>query len=195
MKNIVVTFLVSTSLFAQEKATDLFNANINFIGIGIQYEKALNDHSTIVGSLDYMGGFSYSEDWIGESDFDYIFTTRLALEGRYYYNFDRRIGKGKNTTNNSANYIALKSDFIPDWLTTTNDDTITINPQGSVTLNYGIKRSFASNFFYEFYTGLGLALYQENRYSYDNQIQDYRYSKKIETGVALDLGFRVGYNF
>ena len=195
MKKLLFTFLLSSSLFAQEKATDLFNANISVIGIGIQYEKALSDNFTAVGSLDYMGGFRYSYSDFYGSDFDYILTTSLSLEGRYYYNFDRRIGKGRNTKNNSGNYIALKGNFIPDWLTASNGDRLNVNPQGSLTVNYGLKRSFAQNFFYEFYTGLGLAFYQEDKLNWDNEFQNYNSSKKTEIGTIIDLGFRVGYNF
>ena len=195
MKKLLFTFLLSSSLFAQEKATDLFNANISVIGIGIQYEKALSDNFTAVGSLDYMGGFRYSYSDFYGSDFDYILTTSLSLEGRYYYNFDRRIGKGRNTKNNSGNYIALKGNFIPDWLTASNGDRLNVNPQGSLTVNYGLTRSFAQNFFYEFYTGLGLAFYQEDKLNWDNELQNYNSSKKTEIGTIIDLGFRVGYNF
>ena len=195
MKKLLFFFFLSSSLFAQEKATDLFNANISVIGIGIQYEKALSDNFTAVGSLDYMGGFRYSYSDFYGSDFDYILTTSLSLEGRYYYNFDRRIGKGRNTKNNSGNYIALKGNFIPDWLTASNGDRLNVNPQGSLTVNYGLKRSFAQNFFYEFYTGLGLAFYQEDKLNWDNELQNYNSSKKTEIGTIIDLGFRVGYNF
>ena len=91
MKKTIFTLLFTTSLFAQEKATDLFNVNISFIGIGVQYEKALSDNYTAVGTLDYIGGFKYSHsDYFG-SNFDYILTTNLALECIHYYNFDRRI--------------------------------------------------------------------------------------------------------
>lgn len=194
MKKLIFTLLLASFASAQEKATDLFNANISFIGIGVQYEKALNGNFTAVGSLDYIGGFSYSEDWSGESDFDYILTTNISLEARYYYNFNRRIGKGKNTKNNSGNYLTLKGNFIPDLLTAKSDDNVTIDPQGSIILNYGLKRSFSQNFFYEFYTGLGIALYQETYAEYlgNNEWND---KKRTDTGVALDLGFRVGYNF
>ena len=195
MTKLLFPFLLSFSLFAQDKATDLFNANISVIGIGIQYEKALSDNFTAVGSLDYMGGFRYSYSDFYGSDFDYILTTSLSLEGRYYYNFDRRIGKGRNTKNNSGNYIALKGNFIPDWLTASNGDRLNVNPQGSLTVNYGLTRSFAQNFFYEFYTGLGLAFYQEDKLNWDNELQNYNSSKKTEIGTIIDLGFRVGYNF
>ncbi len=195
MKKLLFTLLLSSSLFAQEKATDLFNANVSFIGIGIQYEKALSENFTAVGSLDYLGGFRYSYSDFYGSDFEYILTTNIALEGRYYYNFDRRIGKGKNTKNNSGNYIALKGTYTPDWLTTSNSDNLGVNPQGSITFNYGFKRSFAQNFFYEFYTGLGLCLYQETYTNYDFDNYTTSEVKSTNTGVALDLGFRVGYNF
>ena len=142
-----------------------------------------------------MGGFRYSYSDFYGSDFEYILTTNIALEGRYYYNFDRRIGKGKNTKNNSGNYIALKGTYTPDWLTTSNSDNLGVNPQGSITLNYGFKRSFAQNFFYEFYTGLGLSLYQETYTNYDFDNYTTSEVKSTNTGVALDLGFRVGYNF
>ena len=194
MKKTLITLLLSTFLFAQEKATDLFNVNVSILGVGVQYEKALSENFTAVGSLDYIGGFSYSEDWSGESDFDYILTTSIALEGRYYYNFDRRLGKGKNTKNNSGNYIALKGDYVPDWLTAKTDD-VTINPQGTITINYGLKRSFSQNFFYEFYTGLGLALYQETYAIHDFENYTTSEGKRTINGFALDLGFRVGYNF
>ncbi|GEM51156.1 hypothetical protein HX001_13180 [Empedobacter brevis] len=194
MKKILLTFLVSTSLFAQEKTTNLFNVNASVIGIGVQFEKSLGEKYTGVASLDYIGGFMYSYSDYSGSDFDYVLTTRFALEGRYYYNFDRRIEKGKNTTNNSANYIAFKTVLIPDWFTTSSDN-LKINPQGALTLNYGLKRSFSKKFFYEFYTGLGISLYEEDRIYYDENAMDYRIKNSSKSGIALDLGFRVGYNF
>jgi hypothetical protein len=198
MKYTILPLLLASCLFAQEKATDLFNTNIKFIGIGIQYEKSLSYNFTAVGTIDYIGGFSYTTDWNGEGDLNYIFTTSLNLEGRYYYNFDRRISKGKNTKNNSANYIALKGIYIPDLFTSASDNK-TVDPQGSVVINYGLKRSFSKNFFYEFYTGLGIAFYQDKNYYYDfnyeTQTEYRRISKKVDKGIMLDLGFRVGYNF
>ncbi len=196
MKKTIFTLLFTTSLFAQEKATDLFNVNISFIGIGVQYEKALSDNYTAVGTLDYIGGFKYSHsDYFG-SNFDYILTTNLALEGRHYYNFDRRISKGKNTKNNTGNYVALKGTYTPDWLTTSNTENLNLNKQGMITLNYGLKRSFSQNFFFEFYTGLGMVIYHDEYFYYYNTTNHTgKIKKELRTGVGLDLGFRVGYNF
>jgi hypothetical protein len=195
MKKILLSLILSSSLFAQEKATDLFNVNLRFLGIGVQYEKALNNNFTAVGSLDYSGGFRYSNNYLYGSDFEYILTTNIELEGRYYYNFNRRISKRKNTSNNSGNYLALKAVYIPDWLTYSNSKNLSVNPQGMVTLNYGLKRSFAQNFFYEFYTGLGINFYQDENLSFDPVNQTYSTYKSNTTAFALDLNFRVGYNF
>ena len=194
MKITLITLLLSTSLFAQEKATDLFNLNVSVLGIGVQYEKALSENFTAVASLDYLGGFSYMEDFTGDSELNYILTTGISLEGRYYYNFDRRLSKGKRITNNTGNYVALKGNYLPDLLTSSSEG-LTLNPQGSLTVNYGIKRSFATNFFYEFYTGLGMSFYQDENYSFDSENQTYNPYHSTTTAVALDLGFRVGYNF
>ena len=43
MKKTLFTLLLSSSLFAQEKATDLVGLSLNFMGFGAQYEKAIND--------------------------------------------------------------------------------------------------------------------------------------------------------
>lgn len=195
MKKTLFTLFLSTSLFAQEKATDLFNINLSILGVGVQYEKALNNNLTVVGSLDYSGGFRYSNNYLYGSDFEYILTTNIALEGRYYYNFNRRISKGKNTSKNSGNYLALKVGYVPDWLTYSNSKNLSVSPQGMVTFNYGLKRSFAQNFFYEFYTGLGINFYQDENLSFDPVNQMYGTYKSNTTALALDLGFRVGYNF
>lgn len=195
MKKTLFTLLLSTSLLAQEKATDLFNANVSILGLGVQYEKALSENFTALGTLDYAGGFRYSNNDYYGSDFEYILTTNLALEGRYYYNFDRRISKGKNTSNNSGNYFALKAVYIPDWLTYSNSDNLSVDPQVMVTFNYGLKRSFAQNFFYEFYTGLGMIFYEDENLSFDPVNQTYSPYKSTTTAFALDLNFRVGYNF
>lgn len=195
MKKTLFTFLFSTTLFAQEKATDLFNVNVSILGVGLQYEKALSENFTALGTLDYAGGFRYSNSDYYGSDFEYILTTNLALEGRYYYNFDRRISKDKNTKNNSGNYLALKGTYTPDWLTYSNSDNLSVNPQGMITLNYGLKRSFSTNFFYEFYTGLGMIFYDDENYSFDPENQTYHPYHSTTTALALDLGFRVGYNF
>ncbi|HFS67123.1 MAG TPA: hypothetical protein ENK67_02820 [Flavobacteriia bacterium] len=47
---------------------------------------------------------------------DYIFTSIISAEPRYYYNFNKRIEKGKKILNNSTNYISAELFYVPDIL-------------------------------------------------------------------------------
>ncbi|MGM5629586.1 hypothetical protein O2K51_01690 [Apibacter raozihei] len=179
--------------YAQEKAVDLVNFNLSVIGVGIQYEKALTEKITALGTIDYSGGFGYNYNGYDEG-FDYMLTTRLSLEGRYYYNFESRASKGKNTANNSGNYLSLKLTILPDWLTSSSNNW-KINPQGSLSFNYGLKRSFAKNFFYELYAGPGVSMYSESNYKYNFALDRFEKKKETKIGAMLDYGFRIGYNF
>ena len=191
MKQLLFTLLLSSSLFAQEKATDLISAHINVLGVGANYEKAITDKITILGNVNYSTiNFSGTGDGL-----DMDFTVKLGLEGRYYYNFDRRISKGKSTLNNSANFIGLKFDYYTDWLSTYQgmgkDDDF-----AKLVVNYGIKRNFATKFFYEFNFGAGILI--DTYYPFKTSVNgsNWIYSDK-ETNIDFipELGFKVGYNF
>lgn len=191
MKKTIFTLLFTTSLFAQEKATDLISAHINVLGVGVNYERAITDKITILGNANYsIIGLSGNRD-----NFDTDSTVKLGLEGRYYYNFDRRISKGKSTINNSANFVGLKFDYFTDWLSTYQgmgkDDDF-----AKLTVNYGIKRNFAKNFFYEFNFGAGFLIDTYYPYRVSVNGSDWIYSDK-ETEIIFipELGFKVGYNF
>lgn len=191
MKYKILPLLFTSCLFAQEKAQDLFSAHINVLGVGVNYEKAITNEITVLGNVNYSTiNFRGSGDGV-----DMDFTLKLGLEGRYYYNFDRRASKGKSTLNNSANFIGLKFDYYTDWLSTYNgfgkDDDFT-----KIVINYGIKRNFAKKFFYEFNFGAGVLIDRYYPYKYTTNGKDWVYSGK-ETSVDFipELGFKVGYNF
>jgi hypothetical protein len=191
MKKIILTLFLSSTIFAQEKATNLTSLHINVLGVGINYERAITNKITILGNANYsIIGLSGDRD-----GFDTDSTVKLGLEGRYYYNFDRRISKGKSTDNNSANYISLKLDYFTDWLSTYEgmgkDDDFS-----KLTVNYGIKRNFSKNFFYEFNFGAGFLIDTYYPYRVSVNGSDWIYSdKKTEIIFIPELGFKVGYNF
>ncbi|QTV06350.1 DUF3575 domain-containing protein [Faecalibacter bovis] len=192
MKKTFFTLLLSSTIFAQEKATDLKSIHINVIGIGASYEKALADNFTVLGNINYS-----TINFRGTNDsLDMDLTIKLGLEGRYYYNFDRRLSKGKSTLNNSGNYVGLKIDYYTDWLSTyegigKDDDFV------KLVANYGIKRNFGKQFYYEFNTGLGLIVdsYHSYKYSDDGGVNWIYSDKKTELSFLPEVGFRVGYNF
>jgi hypothetical protein len=169
-------FIIAISICAQEKATDVFNAKIGLIGAWISYEKAVSPEFTINGEIGYEGGFFYS-DWI-DNDLNYVFTTTLSLEGRFYYNFKHRIEKEKNTKNNSANYLALEATYTPDWGTAENSKNINVLKTFSVIPKYGLRRNLSEKFNFEFAVGPG-----------------YQWTENGNDGAILGIDVKFGYNF
>lgn len=178
MKKISILFVLTLSIFcfSQEKATDLFNLKAGFIGGWIGYEKALSSEITLNGEVGYEGGLYYSS-MLG-NDLNYIFSTTLSLEGRYYYNFNRRIEKGKNTRNNAANYLGLEATYTPDWGTSSSVDNISILRTFTLIPKYGFRRNISDKFNFEFSVGPG-----------------YQWTESRNDGLVLGVDARFGFNF
>jgi len=178
MKKILLLVVIafSTSVFSQEKATDKWSAKAGLIGAWLGYEKAITSDITINGEIGYEGGLFYSS-W-ANNDVNYVFTTTLSLEGRYYYNFNRRIEKNKNTMNNAANYLAFETTFTPDWGTSSSADNINVLRTFSVIPKYGFRRNLADKINFEFAAGPG-----------------YQWVEKGDGGVIFGLDVRFGFVF
>lgn len=199
MKKTLLTLLLSTSLFAQKNETvDLFNVNVSLLGAGVQYEKAIGKKFTALAMIDYAGGINYTNNFSGGSNTDFLFTTSFGLEGRYYYNLEKRAKRRRVNTFNSGNYFALNINYLPDLFTKTNSEEKDFDPQASLFLNYGIKRSFATSFFYEIYAGLGLTTHKDIEIilnSTSNDTYTFDYEKVTTVDSSLNVGLRLGYNF
>lgn len=141
-KILFITILLSVGSFAQEKATDVFSVKAGFLGAWIGYEKAVSHSITINGEVGYVAGFAYSYSSTFGDELTYVFTTELNLEGWYYYNFKRRIKKGKNTDNNGANYLGLQMNYTPDWGTIISNNR-QVNQQFTIYTNYGFRRNLS----------------------------------------------------
>jgi len=104
-KLILLSFCFCSFLFinAQEQPSvedGLFSANI--LTPGLEYEYGLTKSSTL--DLRAGSGFAYRKGVFGEGFGVYpIFNVQY----RHYYNLKKRLDKGKNISNNSANYVAL----------------------------------------------------------------------------------------
>ena len=69
----------------------------NFLSPGFSYEFGIFKNVTVSSSVG-LGAATYEEG--------YAFGLVLNNRARYYYNLNRRIGKGKNVSGNSGNYIS-----------------------------------------------------------------------------------------
>jgi len=139
---------ISQSTQAQKGLTENFNAKIGVIGGWLAYEKPLSDSFLLDIELGYIGGILNSE---------FIFTSTIELEPRYYYNLNKRIQKNKNTKHNSANYLALQLSYIPDILTATTKKNSKINvlKTFSAIPTFGLRRNITGNLNFDFEIGIG----------------------------------------
>lgn len=101
---LLTAFLISFSINAQERAattTNLFS--VSFLLPGVEYEAAVSPRSTV--NLRLGTGFGYAGGMSRENEFGIYLNARGQY--RHFYNFQRRLEKGKNISNNSGNYFGL----------------------------------------------------------------------------------------
>lgn len=111
MKKIPLSFFLIIAFTCGVKAQDTTVSRVesgqlllDLIMPGIVYEVGVGHESTLA----FKGGIglsSYDEDLFHPNELKLGYNFIGAY--RYYYNFNRRDQKGKNTTFNSANYIGL----------------------------------------------------------------------------------------
>lgn len=181
MKKIIVYIafvLVSVSTFSQENQNlvDRFSIKAGVVGVWVGYEKAFSDKFTLNSEIGYQGGFFGGS--IHENNFNYILTTYLSVEPRFYHNVARRLRKGKKVRNNSADFISAEIYYVPDWLTSSNSDNVSVVKVFGIIPKYGLNRSLSNNLNFEFAIGFGYA-WGENNY----------------TGVAGALDLRLSFDF
>lgn len=80
---------------------------VNALLPGVSYELGIGGKSTV--NLDAIIGFSLNGGTGRSTEFG-IFPA-LQAEYRYFVNFDRRLGKNKNISGNSGNYVGLVNQF------------------------------------------------------------------------------------
>ena len=170
-KRITLLFLVlSIVIKAQEvkKATSNFNFKIGLIGTWVAYEHALNKNLTINSEIGYVGAILKGTNG---NRLDYIFKPMYNVEPRYYYNFDKRIDKGKKTNNNAANYLGLS--FIYSSGNELTNTSIQARESFVILPRWGFNRNLSPSINFEFAIGTG-----------------YGCAKDIQGGIiGLDLKF------
>ena len=106
MKYILLLSFSFCTLFTlnaqQQNGVEKGLLSVNILTPGLEYELGLTNTTT----LDFRigTGFAYRKGIFGEG---YGVYPIFNVQYRYYYNLKKRHDKGKNTTNNSANYLAL----------------------------------------------------------------------------------------
>jgi hypothetical protein len=175
---------VQDSIKKASVENNLVGVQIGLVNLSLQYEKRLDREITLRTEAGGQLGYASRETPTGDESTGAI-TPYLTVEPRWYYGLDRRTRKGRNISNNSSNYLSLQNSYFFES-TTLSKVTYKVVPAVIIVPKYGIRRSFAKHFNYEFSFGVG---YQYNIFS-------------NETGCTcshhdtfVDIQARIGYNF
>ena len=182
MKKIILmtTLFLGIQVFSQEKASvekSVTGIQIGFFGAEFYNEARLSEKFSLRSQLEL-----YPSIWGGDtySKTGFALTPAISVTPKFYYNLQKRKDLGKNISNNSGNYVALKVEYIPDWFVISNTKDIHVSETISIVPTWGLRRNFAKNFNYEFKAGLGVGKILKKGYS---------------TQVIPDLSFKIGYDF
>lgn len=143
-------FIASIGIAQSGKNVENHQLTLNILLPGIVYEQGISQNSTITAEATM--GFAYRESDFVESGFGIFPIGRLQY--RHYYNFDRRLDKGKRIAGNTGNYIAPTIaiqggkaiigdlDYVSDYF-------------GGVGAVYGLQRTGQKGFQFRFEIGPG----------------------------------------
>ena len=133
-----------------------------WIGAGYGYEWSVADEVTINSQIDMRA-------YIGDDDFaidNFVFSPRITIEPRYYYNLKKRAEKGKNINSNSANYVSFDLSYeLPLGLSGIRDV-----PQHTFRLlpSWGMRRELSEHFTMDFSVYAGYKLIGTQYYNDSN---------------------------
>lgn len=181
---LIILVVMVHSLKAQEASVEktVYGIQTGFLGIWVHNESRLTNTIALRSEIGFDSGL-----W-GGTYYDYtgfLIAPVLALEPRFYYNIKTRQAKGKNISNNSGNFISLKTSYHPDWFVISNYDNISIISDISIIPTWGIRRNIGKSFNFE--TGIGLGY----RYVFAKSAG----YLENESELALNLHLRIGYTF
>ncbi|TDN79973.1 hypothetical protein DET49_1346 [Salegentibacter sp. 24] len=145
--------------------------SVNILTPGLEYEYGLTKSTTL--DLRLGTGFSYFENsYFGE---DFGIYPIFNAQYRYYYNLDKRLDKGKNIRNNSANYIAL-SGIVQSGKPVIGNLEYNDAYFGVIGPVWGLQRYYDSGFKLDLNLGAG-----------------YGFNESGESYLSLLIGFRLGW--
>ena len=184
-KNIALVFL-SLSIFckAQNASVEksVFGIQTGFLGIWAHNESRLSNTIAMRSELGFDSGIWGGDFYDGTG---FLLTPVLTLEPRFYYNLNKRNSKSKVITNNSGNFISIKTSFHPDWFVISNYKDVSIISDISFIPTWGIRRNIGTHFNYE--AGLGFGY----RYIFAKAAGYY----SNESEATANLHLRIGYVF
>ncbi|WP_394772744.1 hypothetical protein [Flavobacterium sp.] len=151
---LLVILVLSLNMNAQNASVEksIFSVQTGFIGLWINNESRLANSLALRSEIGIEHDITVGDQYEGAG---FIFQPVLTLEPKFYYNLNKRSQNGKKITNNSGNYVSLKTSYHPDWFVLNLDDDITKTADLSIIPTWGFKRQIGNHFTYEGGAGFG----------------------------------------
>lgn len=169
---------------AQEAKVEksVFGVQTGVLGLWVNNESRLGNKFVLRSEIGFDAGF-WANSFYDESG--YLIAPVFIVEPKYYYNLAKRLEKGRNISDNGANYLSIKTSYHPDWFVVSNYKDLSVISDISIVPSWGIRRNLGKHFNYELGLGLGVRYIFAERAGY----------LKDEIWVASNTSFKIGYKF
>lgn len=154
---------------SSDRLQNIHSFKATFIGLSYSYEKRLSQEATV--DLELLAGGALGSNILSGSF--WMIAPSVRIEPRYYYNYLKRLERGRNVLNNSANYLALAAEYM---FGVSLGDNPAAERTLSVVPKWGSRRALGDHFFYEHATGLGF---------YTSETKNF----KLFLGADLKIGY------
>ena len=180
----ILFFHVNTIIAQQStKLQSLHHVDVFLIGASYNYEHAFGSNFTLSPSYSVIPGvYTYYIGGNQNSKWGHALYQSLSLDTRWYTNVNKRVKRGKSVENNSANFVSLLVEYIPEF-SNMKYSTYAITPR------WGFRSSFNQHFFMEFAIGLPYIIdrWPSNEWGSDKW--------RWRSEVGLHLGLKAGFGF
>lgn len=137
--------LFTITTYAQEKTYNTEKVwRINFLNPAAELEIPTGNHSTFSTGLGVGYGGGYPDLTYADNGIIYIIAPFLDVQQKWFYNFNKRMGKNKTVENNSGNFISARfitrGNSIAENVHRTSDFDFAFGP------TWGIQRKYGENF-------------------------------------------------
>lgn len=196
MKKIILFLILGITIHskAQEASVEksIFSVQTGFAGLWLNNELKLSNSIALKSEIGIEYDFAVGDHY---DEAGFILQPVITVEPKFYFNLKKRNSKGRNISNNSGNYLSLKTSYHPDWFVINLDDNITKNADLSIIPTWGIKRMMGDHFTYEAGAGLGYRIVfikANSNFGNSQSVDDFNYTNKQYTPY---LHLRIGYIF
>lgn len=152
---------------------------VNFLNPAVELEVPTGMYSSFSAALGvgYGGGFPGLTLHNGDGGFIYIISPFGELQQKWYYNLNKRHSKGRNTVNNSGNFVSIR--FISRGHSIAENVIRSSNFDFAIGPTWGIQRKWGKNFHFLFDIGA--------QYYFDTKGHGNFFPIIVQLNIGLDL--------